>query len=308
MLWLLGLGCGGAVVDDPTPIPETPTPTPTPVVTPPPPTPTAVPTPVEPDDTGLPTPVDTDGDGLDDDQETTLGTDPLAADSDGDGLDDGLEVSLGTDPTLADTDGDGFDDGREHTMGADPLDPAVGAYIGGWPVNPGAAAIVDPGFNGGTAVGDGIPAWTGVDQHGDPVELYDFLGHGKPLFIVLNAMWVAPGQDLESWLATGNAPSSSPVDWAAYAPFRTAMLAGDLYVVTLLTEDVSSDATDATEVAQWGSTYTAPQRAVLQAPAAYHDWTGSSVFPTIVWVGADGTLQHPDPSGFDALDAYLGLP
>jgi len=67
--------------------------------------------------------VDTDLDGLDDNEETSLGTDPWLADSDGDGLGDGDEVFIyGTDPMAVDSDGDGVEDGTEIDDGTDPMD------------------------------------------------------------------------------------------------------------------------------------------------------------------------------------------
>ena len=57
--------------------------------------------------------LDTDGDGLTDEEEYTLGCDPLDPDTDGDGLLDGFEAEHGLDPTNEDTDGDGTPDGDE---------------------------------------------------------------------------------------------------------------------------------------------------------------------------------------------------
>jgi hypothetical protein len=67
---------------------------------------------------------DDDDDGLPDDDELTLGTDPLDPDSDDDGLLDGDEVDVHmTDPLDPDTDDDGFTDGVEVAAGSDPNDP-----------------------------------------------------------------------------------------------------------------------------------------------------------------------------------------
>ena len=64
---------------------------------------------------------DADGDGLSNDQEQTLGTNPLCYDTDDDGLSDGDEVNIyATNPRLRDTDGDGVSDGQELAAGTNP--------------------------------------------------------------------------------------------------------------------------------------------------------------------------------------------
>jgi len=64
---------------------------------------------------------DADGDGLSNDQEQTLGTNPLCYDTDDDGLSDGDEVNIyATNPLLRDTDGDGVSDGQELAAGTNP--------------------------------------------------------------------------------------------------------------------------------------------------------------------------------------------
>lgn len=76
---------------------------------------------------------DTDDDGINDGTEVTNGSDPLSAcspnlnfptcDQDNDGLTNGEEAINGTNPTNPDTDGDGVNDGDEVTNGSDPLSP-----------------------------------------------------------------------------------------------------------------------------------------------------------------------------------------
>jgi len=74
------------------------------------------------DDIGNNTDTDDDGDGLSDDEEATVGTNPLVADTDGDGLNDAAELDLNTDPLNKDSDGDSMPDGLEVADGLDPLD------------------------------------------------------------------------------------------------------------------------------------------------------------------------------------------
>jgi len=67
---------------------------------------------------------DSDGDGLTDDEEKSLGTDPLKADTDSDGLTDWAEIKIyKSDPLNPDTDGDTYKDGEEVINGYDPLRP-----------------------------------------------------------------------------------------------------------------------------------------------------------------------------------------
>ena len=61
--------------------------------------------------------IDSDGDGLTDEQEYTLGYDPLVPDMDDDGLLDGFEAAHGLDPANGDSDGDGTPDGDETDPG-----------------------------------------------------------------------------------------------------------------------------------------------------------------------------------------------
>ena len=75
------------------------------------------------DDTGNNADTDDDNDGLSDEDENTLGTDPLDDDSDDDGLTDGEEVNTySTDPLDPDSDGDGFNDGVEVLNSTNPND------------------------------------------------------------------------------------------------------------------------------------------------------------------------------------------
>ena len=115
---------------------------------------------------------DPDGDGLTNSEEKALGTGVKIADTDGDGLLDGDEVADGTDPLEYDTDHDGFSDGEEKTTGTDPLDPL--AYPADrWP------DLSDwvPEGERAWAVGSRMPAFDGVDQNGEDLDVDQLYGH-----------------------------------------------------------------------------------------------------------------------------------
>jgi hypothetical protein len=152
-----------------------------------------------------PTEADTDGDGLNDFEDLEFGTDPLVADTDGDGLTDGEERDAGTDGNLPDTDGDSYDDPWELLEGTDPTDPGSRIYTGYWPYNPDKDAI--QGLPFGIAVGEGdvFGRFTGPDQYGDTVELYDFAAQGKYTMVEVAGAWCPICQDLGSFLTGGAA-------------------------------------------------------------------------------------------------------
>ena len=119
---------------------------------------------------------DSDGDGLTDEEETTLGTDPLDPDTDGDGLNDGDEVNThSTDPLDPDSDGDGLTDGAEvQTHLTDPNDPDTdgdgltdGNEVTLYLTNPTLADTDGDGLNDGAEVALGTdPNDTDSDDDG----------------------------------------------------------------------------------------------------------------------------------------------
>ncbi|KGK28695.1 hypothetical protein EL45_19440, partial [Cellulophaga sp. E6(2014)] len=133
--------------------------------------------------------VDTDGDGINDNEETSLGTDPSNPDTDGDGISDGQEVNTdatnplddcssingsplgdsdcdndglttdqevaaGTDPDNPDSDNDGLSDGEEIALGTDPnnADSDGDGIIDGQEVVDNTNPLDDCDHNGGKAL------------------------------------------------------------------------------------------------------------------------------------------------------------
>jgi hypothetical protein len=221
------------------------------------------------------------------------------ADTDGDGLFDAEEERLGTDPTADDTDGDGYRDGDELDEGSDPLDPASVIYEGGWPYNPRKNALPAPGAEGGPAViGEPFARLQAYDQYGDVVDLYDFSGHGKDVVVHIVAIW-AHAWELSDWL--GGDGSGYP----QYTALHEQVAAGELYWVTLVTEDIEGSAPDVDDVALWAETFPHERIPVLAANAAVAEayvW----VYPTLYLLDDSMrivAMQGDGGTPYDVLDA-----
>ena len=133
-----------------------------------------------------------------------------------------------------DTDGDGYLDGHEVAEGVDPLDPSSRIYHGNWPYNPDKDQIESPGWEkclDGECIGFGscnpadkdddasdwqdptgcslknglkLPRWTAKDQYGDLVDIYDFIGTGKPIVLDVATPYCKPCKALAAYFATGD--------------------------------------------------------------------------------------------------------
>lgn len=113
------------------------------------------------------------------------GPEPLCeegVDTDGDGLTDCEELDLGTDRNKADTDTDGLSDREEIECVSNPLDVNETCYACGWEHN-------DPGDLGpiGAAEGQTVENLRLIDQCGEKVDLHDFAGGYRILF--MTAQW-----------------------------------------------------------------------------------------------------------------------
>ena len=246
---------------------------------------------------------DSDGDGLSNAEEKKLGTNPDAVDSDGDGLHDGTEVENGTNPALADSDGDGFSDFEEYERGTDPTDPAS-AYIGGWPVQ--TADVKDQleadGNTGSLAeVGKRLPRITMKDQHGDDVDIYDFFGHGKPVFFDISAQWCPPCQATAEWFEGENDLYDKT------APGLVEMVNnGDVYMITVLAENNSYNPANWRTAQQWASDYPNDNIIVLaDKTGEMTDWGLSGGYPTMFSLGSDAKVLSYPPADATTLDVIM---
>lgn len=250
-----------------------------------------------------PVTLDTDGDGLTDAEEADLGSDPALADSDEDGLDDGAEVTAGTDAAKKDSDGDGYGDADELSAGTDPLDQTSVIYQGGWPYNREKGALEDPTFSGRLgeiAASDQFPDLVGYDQYGELVHLYDFAGHGKPVVLDFSAQWCVPCMNLADYLVGGN-------DSLGFDKVREALDAGDLYWITIMSQNLAGGPATTTTSLEWSQSFPDDRIPVLaprNAAASMH-YIDLHYFPTSIWLDEDMTIHafENDPNPYHALEA-----
>ena len=150
---------------------------------------------------------DSDGDGLTNDDETSsVGTDPLVADTDGDGLGDGDEVNDAgaldtdgflTDPLHVDTDGDAIQDGAEAGFGTDPTDRASIPVTGSAGLTVGSTTLL---ANPAHTTPSSISVFPGAAGYEGPVGSADTFGDGTVLDF---RFFASPGNVLTSYADGG---------------------------------------------------------------------------------------------------------
>jgi thiol-disulfide isomerase/thioredoxin len=177
-----------------------------------------------------------------------------SVDRDGDGLDECAEAEWGTDDGSADTDEDGYSDGDEVLAGSDPADDEDVIYVGGWPFNADKDSFEDPGF-GTAAAEDGLmPRYRAVDQFGDEVDLFDFLGWDKPIMLDKSAEWCGPCHQMAEWIDGQAGPA-----WLSdYTRVREAVEDGEMYWITVLIQDQQLNVANAATVERWYTRHPTP--------------------------------------------------
>ena len=237
---------------------------------------------------------DTDGDGVRDGWEVVHGWDPLDEDTDDDGLTDGEEKDLGTDPTLEDSDGDGYLDLDEVNEGSDPTDEDSLIYEGGWPYNRDKDDIDDPGWGAVAKKGKTVPRFTGKDQYGETVDLYDFAMQGKPMVIDLSGAWCYWCHEVAK-LIDGE---DCALDGYGYEGIQGLIENGDLYFITVIYSGNSGSKATFGDLEGWYSLHPNPDvPLLLDKDWDMYDFFGSSGFPSMMYVDEDmEIIYYPNSS------------
>lgn len=166
--------------------------------------------------------------------------------------------------------------------------PADCDYEGGWPCNPAKDSLADPGLDAPALEGGMLPRFVGIDQHGDAVELWDFLGQGHPVLVQFTTAWAPPSVAMSEWLTGGE-------DVFGYGPvLPDAIAEGRLEHVNLLAQDLGgSDAECPGDCAEYASDNFGPTEVAVIADSddALGDWLGAGYWPAFLIVESDGTLS-----------------
>jgi thiol-disulfide isomerase/thioredoxin len=212
------------------------------------------------------------------------------------------EAELGTDPHDEDSDGDGYLDGHEVAEGSDPTDASDRIYEGGWPYNPDKESIEDPGFDLPAGVGDRMARFTGVDQFGEVVDLYDLAGHGKPVLLDLSAPWCTPCQGVARWLSGGvDLYDLEPT----YSATREAIEAGQILMVTVLETNASGDgAATEEDSAAWAEDFPHQRVPVLADPVrnTLMPYLQQAGYPNFHAIASDMTIEYRNDATSGGLD------
>lgn len=253
---------------------------------------------------------DTDHDGLNDGAELEAGTHPQVADYDQDALTDGQEVlEIGTDPWDPDTDDDGDDDGEEVAYGTDPLDAEERIYAGGWPFQADKDRFGAPELaEADNERGDAFARLKLLDQYGEQVDLYDFAGHGRPMLVVIHAVWCPPSNGVGEWLSGAGDPYGFE---AAWPDVRATVDRGEMFLVHLIGENRSGQDPTLEDVQVWADEYPHPLVPVLAGNRDVADVYVSYGWPSVYFLdenlrivdGPDGTSEG-HWGGLEAANAY----
>ncbi|MFT4622229.1 MAG: hypothetical protein ACI8PZ_000885 [Myxococcota bacterium] len=166
--------------------------------------------------------------------------------------------------------------------------PADCDYEGGWPCNPAKGSLADPGLDGPGLEGGMLPRFVGIDQHGDAVELWDFLGHGRPVLVQFTTGWAPPSVAMSEWLTGGD-------DLFGYgSALPDAIAEGRLEYVNLLQDSGGGPSAECPRhCADYASEFFGRNEVAVLGDGdfAMFDWLRLAYWPSFLIVESDGTLS-----------------
>lgn len=221
-------------------------------------------------------------------------------DEDGDGLSCELEILAETDPQLADSDGDGYLDGEEHSAGTNPNDEGSVIYTGGWPYNPNKESIDFPSWDSESEEGAFVPRFTGVDQYGDIVEMYDFSGHGQRAILDMGTIWCEPCKGMAAYLSDGDTSHVEEYVWweAEYEGLYEAVRDGEIFWITVLFSAGGAGDADLSHTQQWHEQF--PNNAIpvlADTNLDLYNWIGVTSYPVLNLLADEFSLDIYDDGG-----------
>ena len=201
-----------------------------------------------------------------------------------------------------DRDEDGYSDSDEAHAGTDPDDSGSVIYTGGWPYQADKGSMTDPGWETTAETGAMLPHFTGVDQFGESVDLYDYAGHGVPVALDLSTHWCAPCRAVAAWLSTGEVSHVSDYVWwkDEYLIVRDLVNSGQILWVTVIYEDASHNDVGPEAAAEWDEWYPHDDIAVLaDEQKLLHSWIRPTGIPNVNLLNDDMTLMDYQNRGLD---------
>ncbi|MEE9385844.1 MAG: hypothetical protein V3V08_20735 [Nannocystaceae bacterium] len=252
--------------------------------------------------------LDTDGDGLTDAEEAVFGSDPNKPDTDEDGLNDKEEQDHGTNPNEADSDGDRYWDLWELNEGTDPLDPASVIYACGWPYAPEKDTLKTSGSAGNATANEPFARFTGTDQCGDDLDLFDFSGQGKPVVFDISGLWCSWCHELAKVM--DGQPSQLDGSLASYGIDKDRLAAAikneEIYWVTIISQNATTGVATEDDLQTWYAQHPNDRVALmLDKIGIAADYVGTTAWPTVV--SMQGDMVCNDMAGVDYLQIVANV-
>jgi len=184
-------------------------------------------------------------------------------------------------------------------------------YYGNWPVNnkppinlpdtnidcpneTGCSCLIDSDCNNNNCtqmprgkyctpkVGEQFPDFTGIDQFGEKVSIYDFSYNGKYILIEIGATWCAPCHEIANWLTYDNREVYNR-RWFKkdYSKIRNLIQNDDIYYIKVIFEDKKNTDVTFNTLYDWFQKYPDEKVPILADSDRFlHTWIKPTGLPT----------------------------